>query len=55
MNKNKLKYKNRDLPIEKHETAPWTNIESLSPASRVPIPDIREIINAKEWVEENQK
>ncbi|MGF7057233.1 CDIF630_02480 family spore surface protein [Brassicibacter mesophilus] len=55
MNKNKLKYKNTKLPIENHQTAAWANITDVKQVSRVPIPSLLEVINAKEWVEENQK
>jgi len=42
-------------PIEKHETAPWANIEKTKPVSNVAIPNETEVINAKEWVDENEK
>ncbi|MFZ5968746.1 MAG: CDIF630_02480 family spore surface protein [Bacillota bacterium] len=55
MAKNKFKEKNMGMPIENHQTAAWANIEKQKPHSRVPIPNDKEVINAKEWVEENQK
>lgn len=47
--------KHHRLPIEKHETAAWANIHKTKSESNVPIPNEIEVINAKEWVEENQK
>lgn len=43
------------MPIEKHETAAWANIEETKPLSNVSIPNEAEVINAKEYVDENQK
>ncbi len=45
----------KKLPIENHETAAWANIKKTKPVSNVPIGDIVDIDNAKNWVEENQK
>lgn len=42
-------------PIEKHETAPWANIKENVSKAKVPIPNEIEVINAKEWVDENEK
>lgn len=50
--KNK-KYKKE--PIEKHETASWANIKETKEVANVPIPSEMEVINAKEWVDENEK
>ena len=55
MNKNNKKYRKINLPIESHQTAAWANITDVKNGSRVPIPSLIEVINAKEWVEENQK
>lgn len=55
MSKNKFKQKNMATPIEKHRTAPWTNIENLKRVSKVYIPSETEVRNAKEWVDSNQK
>ncbi len=55
MNKNKLKYRKVSLPIESHQTAAWANINNVKQLSKVPVPSLLEVINAKEWVEENQK
>ena len=47
--------KNKSIVIKKEETAPIMNTKRLKPDSRVSIPSIEDVINAKEWVEENQK
>ncbi|MBA5851239.1 DUF3787 domain-containing protein [Clostridium sp. cel8] len=49
------KRSNRKIPIESHETAPWTNIKKTKPVSNVSIPDISEIYDSKSWVDENEK
>jgi hypothetical protein len=43
------------IPIENHETAAWANIEKTKPLSNVSIPNEIEVINAKEYVDENEK
>ncbi|WP_081896920.1 DUF3787 domain-containing protein [Clostridium sp. KNHs214] len=55
MAKNRYKEKFMAVPIEKHDTAAWTNIESMKPVSKVIIPSETGVINAKEWVDVNQK
>lgn len=47
------KFKKR--PIEKHETAAWANIEGTEPISNVNIPSETQVVNAKEYVDTNQK
>ena len=42
-------------PVEKHDTAAWANIEDLKPVTRVHQPSEDEVINAKDYVDENQK
>ncbi len=42
-------------PIEKHDSAPWANIEKTKPVSNVAIPSEEEVNNAKQWVDMNQK
>lgn len=49
------KEKNMSLPYEKHNTAAWANIYKTKPVSGVTIPDEFEVMNAKEWVDSNQK
>lgn len=47
--------KTRDLPIEKHSTAAWANIEKEKPVSKVPMPSTFDVELAREWVNQNQK
>lgn len=44
-----------ETPIEKHETAAWANIEETKPISNVTTPSETETMNAKEWVDSNEK
>lgn len=55
MAKNKKKIRNPREPIEAHNTAAWANIEKYQPVSNVSIPSDFEVINAKEYVDENRK
>jgi len=55
MAKNRYKETNMAAPIENHQTASWANIESVKEVSRVPLPSVFEVENAKGWVDENQK
>lgn len=55
MKENKTKEKNMAKPIESHETAAWANIESTYPVSNVARPSESQVINAKEYVDENEK
>lgn len=51
------KKKDYDLgvPVEKHDTAAWANIEKKKSHSRVTIPSEFQITNAKIHVDENEK
>jgi hypothetical protein len=53
--KDKLKALFTRQPVEKHDTAAWANIKETKAESNVPIPDIIDVENAKEYVEENKK
>jgi len=55
LSKKKKKSNNRRQPIEAHNTAAWANIERHQPVSNVSIPSDFEVINAKEYVDENRK
>lgn len=46
---------NPKYPVEHHDTAAWANEHQLKPVSRVNIPSEMHVIEAKEYVEENQK
>jgi hypothetical protein len=52
---NKFKEKFVAMPIEKHDTAAWANMENAEPVSNVNIPSEIQIRNAKEYVDTNQK
>ena len=55
MAKNKTKDKNMKKQIENQDTAAWANRSQLKPVSQVSIPDPEQVLNAKEYVDENQK
>jgi hypothetical protein len=43
------------MPIEKHDTAAWANIEKTKDVSKVTIPSELQVGNAKEHVDSNEK
>ncbi|NLY70607.1 MAG: DUF3787 domain-containing protein [Clostridiales bacterium] len=47
--------KKKNKPIENHKTAAWAEIDKTKPVSNVTIPSIEEVIDAKEYVNENEK
>jgi len=53
--KNKYKEKHMAMPIEKHDTAAWANIERKKPESGVTEPSEFQVRNAKDYVDANQK
>jgi len=57
MSKSKKGRKDRNLgvPVEKHDTAAWANIEKKKSHSQVTVPSEFQVINAKEYVDENEK
>lgn len=55
MAKNRYKEKQIAMPIEKHDTAAWANIEETKPVSNVTIPNEIQVRNAKEHVDTNEK
>lgn len=52
-NKNKEKFMAN--PIEKHDTAAWSNTEKSKHESRVTMPSETQVRNAKEYVDSNEK
>ena len=54
MSKSK-KDRNLGVPVEKHDTAAWANIEKKKSHSQVTVPSEFQVINAKEYVDENEK
>lgn len=55
MSKKTIKNCDFKTPIEKHETAAWANVEETKSVSNVTIPSETETMNAKEWVDTNEK
>ena len=55
MAENKYKEFHMRTPVENQATAAWANRETLKDDSGVNIPDEMQVINAKEFVDENQK
>jgi hypothetical protein len=55
MAENKYKEKSMKTPIENHNTAAWANVSEMKPVSNVTIPNEKEVRNAKEYVDSNQK
>lgn len=52
---NTKKEKNAAIPIEKHETAAWANIEKTKSDSNVSIPSELLVKEAKDYVDSNEK
>lgn len=42
-------------PVENQKTAPWANKEKIEKGSGISMPDISQTLNAKEYVDENEK
>lgn len=55
MAKNKYKEKHMQKPIENHDTAAWANTNDKLNQSEVNVPDEKQVKNAKEYVDSNQK
>lgn len=55
MAENTFKEKNMAVPIEKHDTAAWANIEKTKRVSKVTIPSETQVRNSKEHVDSNEK
>jgi hypothetical protein len=53
--RDKRKDYNLGVPVEKHDTAAWANIEKKKSHSKVTIPSEFQVINAKDHVDENEK
>ncbi|MCX7773380.1 MAG: DUF3787 domain-containing protein [Clostridia bacterium] len=52
---NRYKEKNMAMPIEKHDTAAWANIEKTKDVSNVTMPSEFQVRNAKKHVDNNEK
>jgi hypothetical protein len=55
MAENKYKEFHMRTPVENHATAAWANRDALKDVSGVNLPDEMQVMNAKEYVDENQK
>lgn len=55
LNKSINKKNIKKQPIEKHNTAAWADVDKKQPVSNVSIPSEAQVINAKEWVDVNEK
>ena len=42
-------------PVKNEGTAAWANIDSLQPESKVSIPSLDNVVEAKEWVDNGSK
>lgn len=49
------KKNSNNQPIEKHNTAAWADVDEKKPISNVIIPGEDDVINAKDWVDTNEK
>ncbi|MEL7655495.1 MAG: DUF3787 domain-containing protein [Bacillota bacterium] len=55
MAENKYKESHMQTPVENHTTAAWADKIDLKDVSRVNIPDVMQVMDAKEYVDENEK
>jgi hypothetical protein len=55
MAENKYKESHMRIPVENHATAAWADRDNLKDVSRVNLPDEMLVMDAKEYVDENQK
>ncbi len=55
MGENRFKEFHMRTPIENHATAAWADSEKLKEVSRVNIPDEIQVMEAKEYVDQNHK
>lgn len=52
---NKYKQKKAEIPIEEQRFAAHNYVKKLQPKSRVAIPTLNGVREAKEWVDHNKK
>lgn len=52
---NNIKNNKVSRPVERHITAAWAGVEQQKPDSCVPIPPMDGVIEAKDYVDTNQK
>lgn len=52
---NQFERKEAKKPVENHQTAAWAGVEKMKPESRVAQPHDERVLQAKEYVDENEK
>lgn len=55
MTENKYKESHMEIPVENHATAAWADKNDQKDVSGVTIPNEMQVIEAKEFVDENEK
>ncbi|HHT93313.1 MAG TPA: DUF3787 domain-containing protein [Clostridiaceae bacterium] len=50
-----MKRKSKGRPIENHNNASWANIEKTKKNSGVTIPSEEQVLNAKQYADDNEK
>lgn len=55
MAENKYKEFHMRTPVENHVTAAWADTDTLKDVSQVSIPNEMQVMDAKEYVDENHK
>lgn len=55
MSENRYKESHIKTPVENHATAAWADSERLKEVSRVNMPAEAQVMEAKEYVDENHK
>lgn len=55
MAENKYKEFHRNTPVESQATAAWASMDRVDEVSGVNFPNEMQVINAKEFVDENEK
>lgn len=44
-----------ERPVENHKTAAWSNIKKVEEDSHIADPSLEQVMNAKNYVDENEK
>ena len=55
MKKSNVRWLLENRPIENNYTAAWAGINSQNKGSKVAVPSLQDVIDAKEWVDSNHK
>lgn len=54
-NKKSPEKKVPEKPVENQKTAAWSNIEEVSEDAHTAHPSLEQVVNAKDYVDENEK